>query len=67
MKATRNCIIAIGATQEAQQQANSIIDAMYEGYVSHPVVVQPFVMPHVRHVHLGPYIGVNLRGKTTHI
>ena len=67
MEATRNCTIAIGATQKAGQQANSLIDPMYEGYISRLIVVQPLVMPdirhacvllslvmpHVRHVHLG--------------
>ena len=52
---------------------------MYEGYISCPVVVQPFVMPHVRHVcvilfpvmpnvrhaHLGLHIVVSLKGRTT--
>ena len=54
---------------------------MYEGYVSHSVIVQylimihvkhmcmllPLVMLHVRHVQLGLYIGVSLNSKTTYI
>ena len=50
MEATRYCIIAVSTTQIAGQQANSIINAIYEGYVSHPVVAQSLLMPHVRHV-----------------
>ena len=79
MKAIRNCTIAIGATLEAGKKANSIIDGIYEGYVSCPVVVQPLVMPHVRHIcvlqplviphisraHLSLYIGVRLKGRKT--
>ena len=52
---------------------------MYEGYISHLVVVQYLVMPHVRHVcvllplimphakhaHLGLHIAVSLQGRTT--
>ena len=51
---------------------------MHEGYFSHPVVSQPLVMPHVkhvcvvlplvmphiRHVHLGLHIGLSLKGRT---
>ena len=54
---------------------------MYEGYVSHLVITGPLAMPYVRHayvllplvmpyvryMHLGLYIGVNLKGRTTHI
>ena len=68
---------------------------MYEGYVSHLVVVRylvmpyirhvyvllplvrphirhvcallPLVMPHARHAHLGLYIAISLKGRTTHI
>ena len=79
MEATGNCTIAIGTTQEARKQANSIINAIYKGYVSCPVVAQPLVMPHVRHVcvllpivmphirymDLDPYIGVSLKCRTT--
>ena len=50
MEATKNCNITIGTTQEGGQQANSIIDAMYEGYISRLVVAQPLVMPHVKYV-----------------
>ena len=75
----RNCTIAIGIAQEAEQLANSIIDAIYKGFVSGPVVAQPLVMPHVKHVyvllpfimpyikhaHLGLHIRVKLKGITT--
>ena len=71
----------IGTTEEARQKPNSVIDAMYEGYVSYLVVAQylvmphvryvcvllPLVRPHVRHVRLGLYIAVSLKGKKTHI
>ena len=81
MEANGNCIIAIGATQEALKQANSIFNTMYEGSVSHPLVVQPFLIPHVRHVctllllvmpyirqaHLCLHIGISLKGRITHI
>ena len=50
MEATKNCTTAIGATQETGQQTNIIINAMYKGYVSYPVAVGPFLMPHVKHV-----------------
>ena len=80
MEATRNCTKAIGATQEAGQKANSIIDAMYEHYVSHLVVARylvmphvrhlcvllPLLVPHVRHAYLGLHIAVSLKGRTTH-
>ena len=39
MEATGNSTIAIGASQEAVQQVCSIIDAMYKGYVSFPIVI----------------------------
>ena len=78
MEATRNCTKAIDTTQEAGQQANSVIDSVYEGYISYLVVawypVRPnithvcvilhFVIPHVRHIHLGLRIGVSLKGRT---
>ena len=35
MEAIGNCTIAISATQQAGNLANSVTDAMYEGYVSH--------------------------------
>ena len=71
--------MAIGATQESGKQVNSIIDAIYEGYIILLVVawslVMPhvrlvcvilyLVMPHVRHAHLGLHIWLNLRGRTT--
>ena len=76
MEATGKCTIAIGAIKVSGKQANSIIDHINEGYVSHPVVVQPLVilhvrhvcvllpliMPHVRNAHLGLHIGVRLKG-----
>ena len=54
---------------------------MYEGYVSRSIVVWYLVMPHIKHVyvllffmmpymryaHLGLYIAVSLKGRTTHI
>ena len=54
---------------------------MYEGYISrlvvvwyllkphvrHVYVLLPLVMPHVRHAHLGLYIEVSLKGRTTNI
>ena len=54
---------------------------MYKGFISHLVVVQylvmphvryvcmllPLVRPHVRHEHLGLHIVVSLKGRTTHI
>ena len=52
METIGSCTIAIGATEEAEQKANSVIDDMYEGYVSHLVVVRYLVMPHVRHVYV---------------
>ena len=69
----------IGTAQETGQQANSVIDAVYEVYISRLVVVQYLVMPHVRyvymlllliilcisHAHLGLHIGVSLKGRTT--
>ena len=36
-------------------------------HVKHVCVLLPFVMPHVRHAHLGLHIAVNLKGKTTYI
>ena len=71
----------IGATQEAKQYANSIIDAAYIGYVSRLVVVWylvipnvrhlcvllPLVMPQVWHMRLGLYIAVSFKGRTTPI
>ena len=42
----------IGATQETGLQANSIIDTMYEGYVSRSVAVWHLVILHVRHVYV---------------
>ena len=65
MEATGNCTIAIDTTQEARKQSRSIIFTMYEGYVSCLVVAQPFVMPCARHVHLGLYIEVSLKYRTT--
>ena len=50
MEATKNCTIVIGTTQKAGQQANSIVDIMYEGYFSCLVVARPLVIPNVRHV-----------------
>ena len=64
---------------EAGKQANSIIDAMYEGYISLSVVGRSLVMPHgrhvcvlltlvilnVRHVHLDLHIWVSLKGRAT--
>ena len=50
MEAIRNYTIAIGAKQKAEKQANSIIDAMYEGHVSCLVVLWPLAMPHVRYI-----------------
>ena len=81
MKATGSYSVAIDATQEAEQQANSIINAAYEGYVGHLVVSQCLLMPHVRHVYvllpfvmppiryarLGLHIVVSLKGRTTDI
>ena len=81
METTGNCTIAIGATHEARQQANSIISTMYEGCFSRPVVVQHLLMPHVRHLyvllplviphirdaHLGLHKGVRLKGRTIEI
>ena len=49
MKPTRNCTRAISVTQEAEKQAKSIINAIYEGYFKCLVVAQPLVMPHVGH------------------
>ena len=54
---------------------------MYEGCVSHSVVVSylvmphvryvyvllPLVMPHIRHTRLGLHIAVSLKGRTTRI
>ena len=79
METIGSCTIAIGATEEAEQKANSVIDDMYEGYVSHLVVVRYLVMPHVRHVyvllplvkpyirhtHLGLHIAISLKSRTT--
>ena len=67
IEAIRNYTIAIGASQEAGQQVHSIIDNIYDGYISHPIVSQPLVMPHVGHTHLGLHIGVSLKCRTTHI
>ena len=36
--------------QEAEEQAKSIIDTVYEGCVRRSVVAQSLVMPHVRQV-----------------
>ena len=44
MEATENCTKAIGATQEAGLLADSVIDAIYEGYVWY------LVIPRVKHV-----------------
>ena len=57
IKATKNCTIEIGATQEAGQQANKIIDSIYKGYNSHLVVAWPLIVPHVRHVCVLPAFG----------
>ena len=76
-----NCTIAISTTQEASQQDNCMIDAVYEDCVSFLVVVQCFVMPHAKHVyvllpliippvshmHLGLCMEVGLKGGTTNI
>ena len=40
---------------------------MYEGFVSHSVILRYFVRPCVRYVHWGLCIAVNLKGGTTHI
>ena len=61
MEATKNFTKAIGATQEAGLQANSVIDAMYKGCARY------LVMPRVRHTRLGLHIAVNLKGRTTRI
>ena len=75
IEAMGNCTIAIGTTQVAGKQANSIIGTEYEGYVSHSVVVWylvrphvrhvcvllPLVMPHIRHTHLGLRIVISLK------
>ena len=58
-----------------------MIDAIYKGYVSRPVVAWPLLMPYVRHVcvllhlimphvkyaHLGLHIGVSLKGRAVRI
>ena len=67
MEANGKCTIAIGATQEAEKQANSKIDAIYKGYISHLIVSQPLVMPYVRNAHLDLHIGVILKGRTAYI
>ena len=75
MEATENCTKAISTTQEAGLEANSIIDAMYEGcarylvmpHVRHVCMLQPLVRPHVMHARLGLHIAVSLKGKTTRI
>ena len=36
--------------QETEQQTKSIIDTVYEGYVSHSVVAGSLRIPHVRHI-----------------
>ena len=65
MEPTGNRTIVIGAIQEAGHYANSIVNAMYESYVSRSVVSRYLVMPHVRH--LGLLLGVKLEGSTTRI
>ena len=67
MEATRNCAKVISTIQEAENQPNSVTEAVYEGYISCLVVARYLVMPHVRYAHLGLYIGVRLEGRTTHI
>ena len=52
MEAAENCTKAIRATQKAELQANSIINAMYEGCVSHSVAVRYLVMPYVKYVNM---------------
>ena len=63
--------------QQSGKKAKSIIYAMHKAYVGHLVVVQPFVLPYVRHVcvllllimlsvrhmHLGLYIWVSMKGR----
>ena len=36
-------------------------------HVKHVCLLLPLVIPHVRHAYLGLYIGVSLKGRTTHI
>ena len=36
-------------------------------HIRYVCLLLPLVMPHVRHAHLGLYIAVSLKGKTTHI
>ena len=79
MVATGNCTMVISNIQEAGKQANSVINAEYESYVSRLVVSQYLVMPHIRHLcvplplvichirhaHLGLHIALRLKGRTT--
>ena len=81
MEATKNCTIAIGTSQDAGKKAKSVIEAVYESYVSylvvmwyllrphvqHVCVLLPLVIPHIRHAHLGLHIAVSLKDRTTHI
>ena len=69
----------IGTTYKTRQKANNTIDAVCESFFSHLVVtwppvmphvgnmymLQPFMIPHVRHAHLGLVIAVSLKGRTT--
>ena len=62
MEATWTYTIAISTTQKAKKKANSVINAIYEGYVIPPVVVQPFSMPNIRHVYvLLPFVTSHIR------
>ena len=36
-------------------------------YVRHVCMLLPLAMPYIRHAHLGLYIGISLKGRTTHI
>ena len=36
--------------QEARKQVRIAIKSVYEGYVSHSIVSQSLIMPHVRHL-----------------
>ena len=78
MEASGNCTKVIGTTQEAGQYTNSVINGVYEGYISrlvvslylvmphvrHACVLLPLIRPHVKHAGLGLHIVVSLKGRT---